>query len=753
VKKKIFIVFVGIGIVFFVFLSFLPNFLSSDVVLHKFLTHINAQSEAHLQVGDCSLGWQQGVVCVAVEYSFPQRGIHITADQVSGTQGLLAILAAPKNIGTVRVLRPVVTFSEQALSNIVHFFSSPSSETPVHSRTRAKPATPDFVDRKIPFWEIFTGTLMIEEGRVAVKDTQEAQQVFSAGIFDGSAALAAGTVQYELQRLAGDGTGELSGKGFVNLPARRQNILDTLVIRLQLEMSNLQLAPLLRFLHLNHDVPEGRALLSGKLTVIGAGRDSLDVIGNLNCSDIELTGGVLGADHPRIQQLSILIDGKKMSRDDWRIARFDIDGDPGTFFITSEFEKNVGHARVTGTLNLPVLFAQLPHFLQVQEKTLVKNGELMFFTELTRNNSRQDIIVDLAINDLQGTHHNKLFSWDHFVTLSLKAEQDDENFLCKRVNFSSSFLQVTGKGSLDDFFLQLDADLEKASQELGEVFKLPLGGKGNITLQAVSGFDGDNRHGMDFQLQSSNLSLAKNGRMILPEYPVQLSGRISVPETWLQDQESADIQLDGSFWPGNLSLTLYGMSYSDQAVTAGYEVSSKLNFERCTGLLQLTQILPENTTLAGNMTLDAAGFFTQDQVIVRELDLQVVDFENIRGERKTRGKELALQLKRPSIEKNIPVGIRKLLVVDNVSSWQAQGYGLSGYDRMSQRLFVRDFGLRSSSMQLNVNELIIEDVKDFSQSWYADMDEFRYITPREAGKVIRKEIETMFPGLFAGNKL
>jgi hypothetical protein len=752
VKKKIFIVFVGIGVVFFVLLSFLPNFLSSDVVLHKFLTHINDQSEAQLQVGDCSLGWQQGVVCVDVEYSLPRRGIHITADQVSGTQGLLAILAAPKNIGTVRVLHPVVTFSEQALSNIAHLFSSLSSETPVHSRTRAMPVPSDFVDKEIPFWEIFAGTLMIEEGRAVVKSTQDAQQGFSAGIFSGSAALAAGTVQYELQGIAGDGIGKLSGKGFVNLPARRQNILDTLVIRLRLEMSDLQLAPLLRLLHLNHDVPEGSALLSGKLTMIGAGRDSLDVVGNINCSDIELTGGVLGADHPRVQELSVFIDGKKKGRDDWRIARLDIEGDPGTFFITSEFEKNDGHARITGTLNLPVFLAQFPHLLQVQPESLVKNGELIFFTELTRNNSRQDFILDLAINDLQGTYQNKLFSWDNFANLSLKTEQYDGDFLCKRINFSSSFLQVTGKGDLDDFSLQLDADLEKASQELGQVFILPWSGKGNITLQATSGFGSDNGHIMDFQLQSSNFSLAKDGRMILPEYPVQLSGRISVPEAWLQDQERADIQLDGSCWPGNLSLTLHGMSYSDQAVTAGYEVSTRLNLERCTDFLQFTQILPENTTLTGNMTLDAAGFFTQDQVIVRELDFQVVDFENIRGERNIREKELALQLQRPSFAKNTPVGIRKLLVVDNISSWQAQGYGLSGYDRVSQRIFIRDFGLRSSSMQLNVNELVIEDSKDFSQSWYADLDELSDITPREAGKMVREEIEKVFSGLFAGNK-
>ena len=665
---------------------------------------------------------------------------------------MLALLAAPQNIGTVRVLRPLVTLSEQTQPKALLPSSPSSSETKAHRKTIAEPSTPDIVGKSPPFWETLAGTLMVEEGRVIVQGKQEKNRALD-GIFSGSSTLAAGTVQYALQWLAGDGIGKLLGKGFVNLPARRQNILDTLVARLQLQVSNLQIAPLLTLAARSHNVPEGRVLLNGKLTVTGAGRDTLDVVGNLNCTDIELTGGVLGVDHPQVQRLSILIDGSKKSRDDWRITQLDIDGDPGKITVTGEFGKSVGHARITGAVQLPVLFSQFPHLLQVQQGTLVESGAMMFFTELTRADSQQEIIADVAIDALQGTRNKKPFFWDNALTLSLRAEQDDDDFLFKRMNFSTSFLQVTGKGSLEDFSFQLDADLEKASQELSQVFKLQWGGSGKISLEVASGLHDDNRYAVDFQLKSPKLSLSKDDRVILPEHPLHLNGKISVPETWWQDRVGADVQIDGSCWPGSLSLALNGVSYSAQAMTAGYELSTRWKLDRLADILHTTQSLSDNTTLSGDMTLDAAGFFTDNQVVVREFNAQIVDFENIRGETGTREKKLTMQIQLPPLGENNLVGIRKLLVVDNLSSWLAQGCGLSGYDWGSQRLFVRDLGLRSTSVQLNVNELVIDDLKESSQSWYADLHDASDLTPQAAGEVVKKEMQKLFPGLFAGKKL
>jgi len=378
---------------------------------------------------------------------------------------------------------------------------------------------------------------------------------------------------------------------------------------------------------------------------------------------------------------------------------------------------------------------------------------LMFFSELTRTDSQQEIIADAAIDGLQGIHNNTPFSWEDSVTLSLRAEQNDEDFLFKRMNLSSSFLQVTGKGNLDDFSFHLDADLTKASQELGQIFKLQWGGNGKISLQVSPGVHDDNRYGMDFQLQSPKLSLSKGGRIILPEHSLHLSGKISAPETWLRDRGGVNVQLDASCWPGNLTLALNGVSYSSQAMTAGYELSTRWKLERVTDVLHSLQIMPENTTLAGDMTLDAAGFFTGDQVVVRELDAQVVDFDNIRGETGTWEKQLTMQIQRPPLGEKNPVGIRTLLVVDNLTSWQAQGYGLSGYDRGRQRLFVRALVLRGTSEQLIVNELVIDDLKESSPSWYADLHDYSDLTPQAAGEVIKKETQKFFPGLFPGKKL
>ncbi len=739
VKKKITIVLVSTGILLLGLLAFLPTLLSSQRVLDTVLARINAQSApASLKIADCAIGWLQGLVCSDVDYVDTERGLELKIDQVRGSQGLLALLAAPKNLGTIRVRQPVVIIGNQKADASSSPATTPTVAPDTAQKKRQKKAlpaaTPD--ETKPPFWDALVVSLVVEKGRVIVKG-QEDSSSGADGIFSVTSSLVAGTVKYSLQWLAAGGNGTLLAGGFINLPARRSNILDTLVARMELKISDLQLAPLLSIAARRTEVPRGSGLLNGELTITGAGTDNLDIVGSLDCTDLELSGGFLGADHPRFQKISLAIDGSKKGRDDWRIARFDLEGDPGRVSMNGEYGRNSGRVGLTGLLRLPVLFTQLPHIFHGRQEASLTRGELKISAELSRQGDRQQLSADGAVDVLQGVLNNQPFSWEQPLTLTFAGEQTAGTMKIKQLDFTTSFLKAEGKGTRTDFSMQAEADLEKASLELGKLFTLPWTGKGKLELQATSRLIKESRYGVDLQAKSSNLVLLKDGKVILPDHPLSINGTLTLPETWIQGRESGDLQLEGTVWPGTFSIRAKKLKRAGTSITTGYDLTTRLNLERLAGLMHNLQLLPPKTTLAGDLNGSASGFVTKTQVALRELGVRANNFIYKQGKTVVEDTNIVLQTKRPPMDGKSPIGIRKLSVGQNKKTWQSRGFGLTTYDRLNRKLSVRDLQLRSTPADLDIKELVVDDLKQPLHSWRAELQ----------GRVDTAAL----PGLFSGN--
>lgn len=723
VKKKITIVLVSTGILLLGLFALLPTLLSSDRVLATVLSRINAQSGASsLKIANCDIGWLQGLVCSDVDYLDPERGLELKIDQVRGSQGLLALLAAPKNLGTLRVRQPVVTITNQAADTPLSpgTASSPTSDTEQKETKKSRSTAPTPDQTAPPFWDALVVSLVVEEGRVIILGQGDASSG-EGGIFSGTSALAAGTVKYSLQWLAAGDNGKLLANGFVNLPARRFNILETLVARIELQISDLQLAPLLAIAARQTEVPNGSGLLNGELTITGGGTDNLDIVGNLDCTDLELSGGFLGADHPRFQKLSLGIDGSKKGRDDWRIARFDLEGDPGRISALGEYGRKRGRVGITGSIHLPVLFTRLPHIFHVQQGASLARGELKISAELSRQGSQQYFTADAAVAVLQGVLNKQPFTLQQPLTLTLAGEQAGGMLRVKQLDLTTPFLKAEGKGTRRDFSLQAETDLEAASLELGKLFVLPWTGRGKLELQASSRLMKESRYGIDLQAKSSNLILAKDGQVILPEHPLSVNGRLTLPETWMQGRETGDLQLEGTAWPGTFLIRAQELKRTGTFITTGYDLTTRLNLERLTGLLHNLRLLPPQVILTGDLNGSAAGFVTKTQVALRELNIRANDFMYKQGKTVVENTNIVLQAKRPPMDDNSPVGIRKLSVAQNKTSWQNRGFGLTSFDWSNRKLSVRDLQFRSAPVDFDVKELVIEDLKQSLHSWHAEL--------------------------------
>lgn len=721
-NKKVSIAVISITVGAMLLLLLLPSLLSSDFFLRWIVSRINGLSEATVEVENCDIGWRQGLRCYSLKYIAPDSGLLLVVDQISGSKGLLALLAAPKNLGTFQVHHPVLTLSASghprektavtAPANVSRANEKETPQAPLGSASTPGTQQP-------PFWDALAMTMTVDEGRLVVTGPTIPSVV--KGDFSGTSILRAGTANFDGQWQGRENQGQLLVNGFVDLPTKVNNALDTLVTKVKLKAKELQVAPILDFIsQKNAAVPNGAGLLTAELAVSTAGTESIDILGKVACRDVELVGGFLGQDHVRLKTISAHIDGNKKSGNEWQLADLHLDGDPGKVSAQGTFDKDGGQAQVSGTLFLPVLFAQLPHLLQMQQSAHVTTGDLKFSSVIEQTAQVQRISANASVASLQGEVKNQPFSWENGVRLLLAAERSGERIAVDQLDVTTVFMQVSGKGSLQDFSLQGHADLQKASQHLGQLFSLPWSGGGTVTFHARSQMTDTKRYAMDFQLESPNLVVRKNQQELVPEHPLQIKGTVSAPPTWLWGKGGADLQVNSSGWPGSFDLTVDNLQRSKGLATARYNLSSTMHLNRLSDVLHTLQIVPRKTTLAGEVNLAVAGFFTEKQVGVRSIDLQADDFFLLHGGTILQEDHILLQTKRPLVTEKVPVGIRPLSEEDSMTSWLDKGGGLTSVDRDDKRLFVRDIMLRSTSADLDLDVLTIDDVFSPLHSWRLD---------------------------------
>jgi hypothetical protein len=320
----------------------------------------------------------------------------------------------------------------------------------------------------------------------------------------------------------------------------------------------------------------------------------------------------------------------------------------------------------------------------------------------------------------------------------------------KRLNLSSSFLTAEGKGDLDDFSLHLGVDLEKAGLELGKVFLLPWSARGELSLEATALSDELNRYGVNFQLISPKIFLSYNDRDILPENPLRILGQFDFLKGWQLNKNDASLQVIGALWPGSFALSLENMHYSDQVLTAGYSLSTTLDLDKMGAVLNDSQV-ETAYTMKGNLHVAATGFFTENKILIRELDARLTDYTYQQGEVSVAEKELSLLTRRPAALGDVPVTVFPLQIAGTMQSWQAQGSGLSGYDWSEQQLFIRDMDLLSSALKLEVKELVVDDPGNPESVWRVELTEKG--SSQTGGTAVKKELQKIFPGLFPLEKI
>lgn len=123
------------------------------------------------------------------------------------------------------------------------------------------------------------------------------------------------------------------------------------------------------------------------------------------------------------------------------------------------------------------------------------------------------------------------------------------------------------------------------------------------------------------------------------------------------------------------------------------ELTAKGKLSTLTGEVDLTSSLQifENQTVAGQVDLRAAGFYTHSRLMFRDIDAHIRDFMFVGSDGlKIEQNELVIRTINPEIDGGSPITIQEIEISASMEEWQRRGGGLSGYDWQEKRLFVGD---------------------------------------------------------------
>ena len=271
---------ISLFFVIFVGLVFLPAILSSKLLKPRILE----------KVAEWTFKWFSGIEAKGIVYDHRQENLFIEVAELKGYRGLVQLLADTGNLGGVEVVKPQVVFY---LSDKQQSDASEKTEYPQSGRLPA-----------------FSGILKISDGSIRTVNPAGSEKtvVKDLDLFLDISDIEK-PIAYRVFLTSGDSVGSFSGEGTLTLSSDNPLDLKAIQSDARLKITNWELEDILTILASRGDFPSGKGRLNVDLALQGSAARALDIKGKLSLNRLELWGGPLGADHPRIKGITTEIDG------------------------------------------------------------------------------------------------------------------------------------------------------------------------------------------------------------------------------------------------------------------------------------------------------------------------------------------------------------------------------------------------------------------------------------------------------------
>lgn len=694
-KRYLFLVLVP---VFVVFIVLAPLLLSSSSALHFFVTAVNKNIPGRLSIDSWLIGWQQGILCQNVVYTYPEKGITVSVPSLTSNRGLIALALAPKNLGLVQVDSPVVELSGLAVQT---FFAEGKTAAP-ETRTNQGAAT--------PVWERLFVTLQSRNGQVKM-DLGGQDNIVELKKVSVDSTLATGIAVFAVGFQAME-QGFVEAAGTLNLPAHEHGWLETIIAETKVHVSSLQLRELLRTAAVVSTMPRGEGMMNADFKLKMVGLDAIEYSGLAEITDCSLHGGFLGEDRPFFQKIHLVADEGRWTTNGWSLKGFELVSDTMTVHASAAVLPETTRLAAQGIVNLPVLFDQVPRLLKVNESTFLESGTVDFAIELA-GSPHPEMKLKAKASGVGGIYQDQRFSWDSPVALLLNGEMTGADLQISALQFDSPFARVKGSGNVHSFAMDAELDMEKAFADIETLFQLDLTGSGKMEMTMTSSPAEKGRFTVDTDLSISDFMLRRHDQQVIPLHQFSLLGSFNAPDTFIDQRKGEiDIQIALSSWLGEVFLAMNGEKPAGLPFKGYCTTDSELDLAQITTLLQAMNILAKETRMTGTMQLQAAGFAGGGPVEIRDLSAEITDFI-LEGHgahfAESRIKLAAMQ----PVNEEVPfLSLRKLQVVADKETFFRNGAGLNLIDFAAHQLILHNIQLQAEAVKSTVDSLVIPDWRD-----------------------------------------
>ena len=464
-----------------------PTIMSLDVFCRYAMTMAGERLAATMSAQSWHLAWfgPQEVSGLSVQLADGQKVIG--AARVKLDQGLIGLWRAPKRLGPVQIEQAAVWTEGIAAWKEALARQAAKEAPPPTPPAEEPPPLPQAV--RIDSLAVHTSAGALQFGQIALADVpdKEGVQRFDATYSDGRGKAA---VTASIHGLRTDWRG-----------------YEAVEVTGRMTMTELALRGLLGIAKDLGVSVDGGGTLSGYADFSRTRTGDVTVRGDLSGTGVSITGSFLNGDRPAIDKFRLSGNfsrtGSKYEITDLQLADSPVDAKASATFTLSPGGIPTGAGAATINVNLKWLAEALPKTLQVQKGLTMESGSLLATVDMqSAQGGQPELRVAADVKDLRGRREGKLIALQPFhvafdvlqdrpaATEPAAAKQEPSLFSALEVKslvLTGGFGSVKAKGRLEDFTLDAQLDLARATAEAVQFVDLKgYGGAGNLTLHVVS---------------------------------------------------------------------------------------------------------------------------------------------------------------------------------------------------------------------------------------------------------------------------
>ncbi|MDD2463192.1 MAG: hypothetical protein PHI97_04285 [Desulfobulbus sp.] len=590
---------------------FLPHLISTSAVLPHLVSQLNTHLPGLLEVQSCSLRWSGGVSCEGVRYTDNLLALELQLPRISSDKGLFTLLLAPQYLGQITLNRPALTFLQP--KNTSRQSVDDNAPHPVNPMQRLP----------ISWWEQRSLRLKLQGGQILAAQGARKSPLIVARELNLSGDLALGTVNYVFDFLGGQAAGQFHAQGFVNLPISGQPFFPSLISQSTFDVRSMEIEPILALAASRFpNVPLGQGTLNGACRLNMAGVDNLEVKGMTSLNNLHLSGGFLGEDSPRFQQVRLTFEGSKHPKEGWRLSQLALQSAPLSFSSQGLLDRQRIDFNGQGEADLSQLASALPHLFAIHEQTSIQQGKFTFSLQADGELNRISLKADCGTERLELTQGGKPYAWDNPLSLHAVGTVRPAGVSFSALQLHGPFLTVEGQGGAEDFTLKAEADLDHLFTELDKIFALDLHATGGLYLALGSSRIDPDQLRLTTELSIDAFGVARNGQPLMPVHPFSLRGELT-GKPWFQPRSGLQsLHFTASGWPGTVQVDADQIQEHPEQSSPEAEncrISTDLNLQRLEQILYTMRGQKPALQVEGRLQAETRGGWRQAQLQLRQL--------------------------------------------------------------------------------------------------------------------------------------